>query len=959
MNSRGGTIVGANKDSETKDDVEAIIKPLYEIELEDTVLFPEGGGQPADRGFLMVDEKKIEVLDVQRKNLRAVHIVNEPIPENSQVDVEISWRRRLDHMQQHTGQHLLSAILDKWGLPTLSWNMGEKINYVEIPRKLEKDELDKVSEEVNDEIFNNTKIDIVKPEIISDNNKEGDNNVNDEKGILRVVKIGKLDENPCCGTHLSSVGQIKAISLLGQIKGKGGNNRLNFICGDRVYKYTGELYDMSKKLMNTMSSSFEELDDKADGLVKQVKKLQHREKTLLKELAISKAEELIRHTATITCVDSDISKSTVYLYREDDSLEFLSSVAAALVLPERTMAVLLGGRDDSVIVMGGPSTSIETVVEQLKSCNNKLKPVGSAESVLANVISNNANALNNFSLETEEKLDEYFDVPLEEFLYHAELQRELEKSPDYGKAAPTIPLWEVIRTKLLNKPSSTEPESTVSSLQISNSAEKEKGNTSESYNDLVNEPLYTSRENANRMIRVASWGSVFYLITTDILGPTSAPYAIAELGYVPGALLYFLFGITAAYCGVLLWNQFLKLDSIKYPLRNYGDVVGRIYGRNTRYAIDFFQSVQLFCNVAVIILGNGQGLSQIAKGKGCYTILIFVWGVAGAIVGQIKSLAKFGFLANAAIWMNVFVIIATMACAAAFLPNYTAAFGTSGVTEGPVITKVVVSGAGSEAFQNQLNACMNIVYSYGGALVFIEFMAEMKRPWDFWKGMACAQLFIFSLYLLFAMVVYHYQGQFVINPANQGISNYGWQTTTNVINLVSALIAAGLYGNVGIKCLYSSIFERFFKWPSLNSKFGRWIWTVFVCVYWAIAFVFAAAIPNFSSLVSLIGAVCILQFSYTFPFIMQFGFDIQLGALVGDGEYDHINKITHRIDTWRNWSRWSRGFKQKWFSNTCHLILFLASAATAALGIYASSMSLKAAFQSGSTTSFTCKSPVA
>lgn len=533
---------------------------------------------------------------------------------------------------------------------------------------------------------------------------------------------------------------------------------------------------------------------------------------------------------------------------------------------------------------------------------------------------------------------EFNDVPLEEFLYHAKLQRELEKLEEYGEAAATIPAWEIFRVKVLGKePKVVTPEKPV-------------------VGDSELEPI-SSLENANRMLRTASWGSVFYLITTDILGPTSAPYAISQLGYVPGALLYFLFGIAAAYCGALIWNAYLKLDSIKYPLRNYGDAIGRIYGRNCRYFIDFFQALQLFCNVAVIILGNGQGLSQVAKGKGCYTILIFVWAVAGSIVGQIRTLARFGFLANAAIWMNLFVIIATMACVSKELPNYTAAAGTLNLSPGPVVTNVVVAGSGH--FTDQLNACMNIVYSYGGGLVFIEFMSEMKRPWDFWKGMACAQLFIFSVYLIFAMVVYNYQGQFVINPANQGILNYGWQTATNIVNLVSALIAAGLYGNVGIKCLYNSVFLRLFHWPALELRAGRFIWIVFVCVYWAVAFVFAAAIPNFSSLVSLIGAVCILQFSYTFPFIMQFGLDLQIGALVGDGEYDHVNKVTHRVDSWRNLSRWVRGYKQRWLVNTIHLILFFASLATAALGIYSSAESLKEAFKDGTTTSFTCKSPVA
>lgn len=241
---------------------------------------------------------------------------------------------------------------------------------------------------------------------------------------------------------------------------------------------------------------------------------------------------------------------------------------------------------------------------------SELKPVSSPAAILSSVISNNANALNNFEIKTEE-IDEFFDVPLEEFLYHAKLQRELEKSPDYGEAAPTIPLWDVIKTKLLNRPATKKSSAAASDAHSAKSFKSSAEEVSEkdahgvddpedeklqivnqqSY-DLINEPLYTSKENANRMLRVASWGSVFYLITTDILGPTSAPYAIAQLGYVPGALLYFLFGIAAAYCGCLLWKQYLYLDSIKYPLRNYGDIVGRIYGQYTRYFIDFFQSVQ-------------------------------------------------------------------------------------------------------------------------------------------------------------------------------------------------------------------------------------------------------------------------------------------------------------------------------------------------------------------------------
>ena len=179
------------------------------------------------------------------------------------------------------------------------------------------------------------------------------------------------------------------------------------------------------------------------------------------------------------------------------------------------------------------------------------------------------------------------------------------------------------------------------------------------------------------------------------------------------------------YCGYLLWKIYLKLDSEKYPLKTYGDIVGRIYGPRVRYGVDFLQCLQLLCSVSVIILGNGQGLSQITKGKGCYTVLILVWSLAGMIIGQIRSLQRFGFLANLAIWMNVFVIIATMASVSHSAPNYVAAAGTMGIKKGPVITKIIMSGSGSTAFTNQLSACMKVVYSYGVAMVLVELMSEM------------------------------------------------------------------------------------------------------------------------------------------------------------------------------------------------------------------------------------------
>lgn len=343
-----------------------------------------------------------------------------------------------------------------------------------------------------------------------------------------------------------------------------------------------------------------------------------------------------------------------------------------------------------------------------------------------------------------------------------------------------------------------------------------------------------------------------------------------------------------------------------------------------------------------------MSLSQVAKQKGCYTVLILVWAIVGMILGQIRSLQKYGFLANCAIWLNVFVIILTMVVVAHSAPNYAGAAGQLGVSKGPVITKAVISGAGSNAFRNQLSAAMNIVYSYGGAMVFVEFMAEMRRPFDFWKGMICAQTFIFCCYLLYGLFVYSQQGQFIMNPANQGISGYALQTTGNVVNLVGSIIAAGLYGNVGVKVVYKVLIQRFFHTPELTSKYGRLIWAPMVVVYYGIAYVIGAAIPQFSNLTTLVGAICILQFTYTFPPLFKFVLDIQLSAIEIEDETGVYTK---------GFSKWTKAYGRRWIVNTLHIIMFLASLATAGLGIFSGAMGFKESLQTGRATSFGCKAP--
>jgi hypothetical protein len=411
-------------------------------------------------------------------------------------------------------------------------------------------------------------------------------------------------------------------------------------------------------------------------------------------------------------------------------------------------------------------------------------------------------------------------------------------------------------------------------------------------------------------------------------------------------------GIMAFYAGWQIWRMFLKLDSDKYPMRTFGDMGFRIYGTTTRHGMNLLQSIQLLFNVGVIIIVNGIGFSQVVKFKLCFSICVLIWPLMGFVLGQIRTLAKFGQLASLAIWMNLLVIFVTMGVAFHSLPNY-AAF--KGGNTGPVIHTVWIP-AGSD-FNSQLNAAMQIVYAYGGAMLYCEFMSEMRRPLDFIKAQFVAEIFIYVCYLIFGLVVYSRQGQYTDNPANQGLSPYWAQTLTNMVSLLSGLIAGVLYGNIGIKVIYQNIGQDLFGLPELATKKGKMIWIALVPIYWSVAFIIASAVPAFTSISSMVAAVCIMQFTYTFPAILYLGMQIQADAMHPDEVFDPVTGTVNRIDTWKSLSRWKRGLARHWYFKFFNLCFFLASLATACLGMYAAGESIKETFDEGVVTSFGCKSP--
>ena len=157
--------------------------------------------------------------------------------------------------------------------------------------------------------------------------------------------------------------------------------------------------------------------------------------------------------------------------------------------------------------------------------------------------------------------------------------------------------------------------------------------------------------------------------------------------------------------------------------------------------------------------------------------------------------------------------------------------------------------------------------------------------------------------------------------------------------------------------LYNNVFVEIFRAPPLTTKKGKYIWVAMIPIYWSIAFIIAAAIPDFTGLTSLVAAVCILQFTYTFPPLLAVGYMVRKSAMRGGEGFDPSTGQVHRSDS--GLKRVMRGFMaERWYMNVFNVLYMLGALALAGLGAYSAIKNLMAAFDEGASNAFTCHSPL-
>lgn len=354
----------------------------YLIELADSVLFPEGGGQHTDHGVLttLKDEQskeEIPIRNIQRHGLRCVHFSPKPLSPGTPVRQTVDFVRRWDLMQQHTGQHLLSAVMDGMDLPTLGWSMGQpgETNYVELPRKPSDEEIQNIQSDCNAKIRESMPITVETPEGKGSDSLPDD--YDKEKGVVRFIKIGDMDYNACCGTHLQNSAHISVILLHHTQSVRGINCRLFFTAGDRAIKMATESINGLRNIAVSLSSGSAPADVAASvqRMSDQVSESRKKEKKLLGEIATFEGERIKTQLK---------SKEVAFSYRATDGLDFINMVFFEVkdAIKERDGVVVLCSGEaktsGSILVFGKPEL-VEKLAAKVKKVVSTAKGGGKGE----------------------------------------------------------------------------------------------------------------------------------------------------------------------------------------------------------------------------------------------------------------------------------------------------------------------------------------------------------------------------------------------------------------------------------------------------------------------------------------------------------------------------------------------------------------------------------------------------
>jgi alanyl-tRNA synthetase len=313
--------------------------------LDQTQLYPSSGGQPNDLGKLD-DANVLDVRELENEDI--LHIVDRPLP-TGRVEGCIHWPRRFDHMQQHSGQHLLSAVFqERFGLPTVSFHLGDSVSNVDLSGPQPSSEiLEGTARAANAVVFEDREI-AVRYGTAEQFARMGVRKQVTRSGILRAIEIAGIDLQPCGGTHVRRTGQIGIILIRGCSKIR-QDWRVEFVCGGRAESSARKDSERLARVAAQIKCAPNDVEAAVERLVHERELAEKNLKTFMPKLA--EAEAALRLESISPRADGTLVFAEVL---ENVEPEYLQLLATALTRSRKTVALLALKETGSLVFAQNP-----------------------------------------------------------------------------------------------------------------------------------------------------------------------------------------------------------------------------------------------------------------------------------------------------------------------------------------------------------------------------------------------------------------------------------------------------------------------------------------------------------------------------------------------------------------------------------------------------------------------------
>jgi alanyl-tRNA synthetase len=312
--------------------------------LDRTAFYPEGGGQPSDRGML----NEVPVLEVQSDDEGNVWHLLEGILDDDLVQGQVDWPRRFDHMQQHHGQHLLSAAFEElFGLKTVAFHLGAEASTIDLAGDAGDDQLLAAESRANEVIWEDrpvqarfvspeelARIPLRKPPVVT--------------GPVRVVSVPDFDHSACGGTHPRSTGAVGLLHIRRRER-RGTDTRVEFVCGGRVLRDLRVRTGLLSRLGTAFTAGIDDLEAAVDRLKLNEEQARKRLAHVTERLLVFEAGELMRQS-------SATNAKVIRLVRDDLSLDE-ARLLARLIAERDGIAVIGVKGEKSQLVMARPAAA--------------------------------------------------------------------------------------------------------------------------------------------------------------------------------------------------------------------------------------------------------------------------------------------------------------------------------------------------------------------------------------------------------------------------------------------------------------------------------------------------------------------------------------------------------------------------------------------------------------------------